>query len=176
MGLITTLLGSRIANRERLFGSNRWVEVGRGQLWSDQSPSWTQLRFLTATVHMCLRARDQNFFKNFGCKHANTYTPMHLFLWVYKPWLHWDNHTGDNGTGQTLSSCYHSLRVSYSIDLSSHSQLWLFSYYFMIIITAYLFFNFSHEVDKIYVLLGRRLKKYMLRNTGFRNNGKWYPF
>jgi len=34
----------------RSFGSNRWVKAGRGQLWSDQNPSWTQLRFLTTTV------------------------------------------------------------------------------------------------------------------------------
>ena len=56
-------------------GSNRWVKVGRGQLWSDQSPSWTQQVFLTATV--CLRP------KFFQMNRAREYTywvkPNQLF-------------------------------------------------------------------------------------------------
>ena len=44
-----------ITNCEQLFGSNGWVKVVRGQLWSERNPSWTQLRFLTATV--CLRPK-----------------------------------------------------------------------------------------------------------------------
>jgi len=51
------------------FGSNRWVKVGRGQFWSIQSPSWTQLRFLTATE--CSHAHDRNFSKNFGRQRVN---------------------------------------------------------------------------------------------------------
>jgi len=50
-----------ITNRERSFGSNWWVKVERGQLWSDQSPSWTSLGFLTTTV--CSSARDRKFSK-----------------------------------------------------------------------------------------------------------------
>ena len=40
--------------------SNRWVKVERGQLWSNQNLSWTQLRFLTTTV--CSRLK---FFQKF---------------------------------------------------------------------------------------------------------------
>ena len=47
-------------NRERLFGSKRRVKVGSGQLLSDQSPSWTQQRFLTAT-----ECSQPKFFQNF---------------------------------------------------------------------------------------------------------------
>jgi len=54
-----------ITNRKRSFGSNRWAR--RGQLGSDQNPSWTQLRFLTATA--CSR-----FYKNIGHEHANAPT------------------------------------------------------------------------------------------------------
>jgi len=57
------------ANRERSFGSNRWVKVGRRQLCSNQSPSWTQQRFLAATKRS--RARDRNLTQNFGYEHAN---------------------------------------------------------------------------------------------------------
>ena len=69
-----------ITNREGLFGSNRWVKVERGQLWSDQSPSWTQLRFLIATV--CSRARDRNLFKIFGgeCANAPNKKPVKLIV------------------------------------------------------------------------------------------------
>ena len=62
--------------RERSFGSNRWVQVGRGQLWSDQSPSWTQQRFLTATE--CSRTCDRNLSKNIDREHADA---PHLLLW-----------------------------------------------------------------------------------------------
>jgi len=60
-----------IRNREWSFGSNR-VKVGRGRLWSDQSSSWTQQLFLTATE--CSRTRDRNFSKNFAREHANAPT------------------------------------------------------------------------------------------------------
>ena len=52
----------KITNRERSSGSNRWVKVGRGQLWSDKSPTCTQQRFFTAT---------ECFSKNFGREHEN---------------------------------------------------------------------------------------------------------
>jgi len=44
-----------VTNREWSFCSNRWVKVGRGQLWSNQSPC----------------ARDWNFSKNFSREQAN---------------------------------------------------------------------------------------------------------
>ena len=56
-------------NHEGSFGSNRRVKVGRRQLWSDPSPSWTQQRFLTATD--CSRPRDRNLSQNYGREHAN---------------------------------------------------------------------------------------------------------
>ena len=46
-----------IVNRQRSFGSNQRVKVGKG---SDQSPSWTLFPH-----------RDRNFWKNFGREHAN---------------------------------------------------------------------------------------------------------
>ena len=50
------------------FGSNQWVEVKSGEI--DRNPSWTQLRFFTATV--CSRARDSKI------SHASAW--MHLWL------------------------------------------------------------------------------------------------
>ena len=52
-----------------LFGSNRRVNIGRGQFRFDQSPSRTQQHFLTATEYS--RARDQNISQHFGREHAN---------------------------------------------------------------------------------------------------------
>jgi len=64
-------------NPEQSFGSNRWVKVGRGQLWSIQSLSWTQLRYLTAAE--CSRTRDRNFSKNFSRERTNAPIVFILF-------------------------------------------------------------------------------------------------
>jgi len=65
-------------NRELSFGSNRGVKVGRGQLWSIQSPSWTQLHFLTATV--CSRPK---FFQKFRSRARNTYHIIEDYTVLY---------------------------------------------------------------------------------------------
>jgi len=66
---------------------NRWVKVERGQLWSDQSPSWIQQHFLTATE--CSHARDQDFPQNFSHEHANAPTVSLSYHEMRKPSGEW---------------------------------------------------------------------------------------
>jgi len=59
--------------------SKSWEE----HLLTDQSLSWSQQRFLTVTE--CSRARDPNFSKNFGRKHANAPNIVRLVpgIWYF---------------------------------------------------------------------------------------------
>jgi len=55
-----------ITNCERLFGSNLWVKVGRGNC--DPIKVYPELN---SSPRLCSRARDRNIFKGFGREHAN---------------------------------------------------------------------------------------------------------
>jgi len=129
-GLITTLR----TNRERSFGSNRWVKVRGGQLWFDQSPSWTQQRFLIAAE--CSRTRDRNLTQNFGCEQTNAPNLQCTFaIWSYTNAaveinVHLYNHLGSriswwskNVTPICLCSCSQQARQTQAtVDIVREQQ------------------------------------------------------